>query len=362
MVEFYELEDVTLLPAVVNQGYPGAKANFLVMDPIDGSSSLPIFASPMEAIVDETSARVFFEAGIKPVLPETIPLNTRLSLAGVTFCAFTLKEIRDNFLSGAFRGQGIQHICIDAGNGHDVSVLQTGWELKKRFDKGVVLMGGNIGLPEVYKDYSNAGFDYVRVGLSSGFLVDRSKYGFHYPMASLLDDLKKFKTSGPGKGLREVKIIADGGIRSFSDILKALALGADYVMIGYEFARVLESAGAIYKRGKDSHGEQTLDEIDPTTLLGMSGFKAKLDGLCRQYFGNTSHENRAKLAGYQDVEQWKRTKPKIRVSDTAWSWVNIDTTLQEWIDDFRHCAYYGFMMTGSNNWEEFKKNAKYGVM
>lgn len=361
MIEFYELDDVTLLPTVVNNGYPGGKANFLVQDPVDGSTSLPIFASPMEAIIDEESARLFFEAGIKPVIPETVPLNVRMNLCNVTFCAFTLREIRNNFIDGSGGRQGIQHICIDAGNGHDVSILQTGWDLKKKYGKGCVLMGGNIGLPEIYKDYSNAGFDYVRVGLASGSLVDKAKYGFHYPMASLLDDLKNYRTNGAGKGLREVKVIADGGINSYSDILKALACGADYVMLGHEFARVLEAAGAIYKKSKDSHGEINMDEIDPSTLRDYSGFKAKLDGLCRQYYGNTTPEVRAHRAGFEDVEQWKRSKPKIRVSDAAWDWVSIDATLEEWIEDFKHCAYYGFMMTNATSWDEFKKNAKYGI-
>lgn len=360
MIEFYDLTDVTLLPSVINHGYPGGKANFFMRDMVDGSTSLPIFASPMEAIVDEQSARVFFDAGIKPVIPETEPLNVRMNLCSVVFCAFTLREIRDNFLDG--RGsQGIQHICIDAGNGHDISILQAGWDLKKKFGKNLVLMGGNIGLPEIYKDYSNAGFDYVRIGLASGSLVDKAKYGFHYPMASLLDDLKNYRNNGAGKGLREVKVIADGGIECYSDILKALALGADYVMLGRELARVLEAAGPIYKRGKDTHGEITMDEIDPTTLTNMSGFKARMDGLCRQYYGNTTPEIRAHRAGFSNVEQWKKSKPKIRVNDAAWDWVSIDSTLEEWVEDFKHCAYYGFMMTDSTCWEDFKKNAKYGV-
>ena len=80
--------------------------------------------------------------------------------------------------------------------------------------------------------------DYVRCGIGAGAgCITSSNTGVHYPMASLINDCYRLKTP------YSPKIIADGGIRNYSDVIKALALGADYVMIGSLFAQCEESAG-----------------------------------------------------------------------------------------------------------------------
>lgn len=70
--------------------------------------------------------------------------------------------------------------------------------------------------------------------------------GVHYPIASLIDECRKIKD----KCKMNIKIIADGGIRNYGDVIKALALGADYVMVGSLFASFYESAA--YFNGKKS--------------------------------------------------------------------------------------------------------------
>ena len=64
-----------------------------------------------------------------------------------------------------------------------------------------------------------------------------------YPIASLISEIASIKREYVGRGLvNPTKIVADGGIRNYSDVVKALALGADYVMVGSVFSRMLESA------------------------------------------------------------------------------------------------------------------------
>lgn len=364
MEKFYDLSDICLIPTVTNQGHI-QQPNFNVIDPNDQTGipeSLPIFTSPMEAVVGKENVKLFVDAGIKPVLPLVTDINVRLEYCQWIFCAFSIPEVKKHFIDTNKRGVNSQfHICIDAGNGHDANLLQMCGQLKRLYGSQVVLIGSNIGCPEVYTDCSRAGLDYVRVGIASGSLVDPDKYGFDYPMASLLEGIKQYKkTSGVGLP-KQVKIIADGGIRTPSDIVKALALGADYVMIGREFARLVEAYGPVYQRNKKGSGDAEYNEIDPSTIQGMEGFKAKINGYQRQYHGNTSLETRAMVGGYKSKEEYLKKAPKIRVRDTAWEWVEIDSNLEEWVEDFKRCAYYAFMMTGSTNWENFKKVARYGV-
>ena len=364
MINLYELEDITLLPSPTNIGHPGNKINFQVKDESDITGipeSLPIFTSPMASIVGRSSAQVYSSQGIKPIIPSTEPLQLRLDMCGLVFCAFTLSEVKRVFLDVHRQSNTQFHICIDAGNGHDTNLLEICFKLKESYREQVEVMGGNVGLPEAYGLYSKAGFDYMRCGLASGSLVDKAKYGFHYPMASLLEDIKTYKTSGPGKGLRPVKIICDGGITCPSDIIKAIALGADYVMIGREFSKLIEAEGAIYQKDKDQNGEVVFNQVDKSLLGQISGYQARVNGYCRPYYGNSTPEMRAKRAGYSNVDAWKKSHPRVKVKDAAWDWVSIDSTLSEWVAEFKHCVYYSFMMTGSLTWQDFKTNAKYGI-
>jgi len=366
MENYYELEDITLIPSVTNNGHLGNTADYSVTDPNDQTGyarTLPIFTSPSSAIIGKENIKDFVDHGIKPVIPACDPLTERLELCQWVFCAFSMNEVKAEFLNRNRIGGNTQyHICIDSGNGHDQGLINLCGDLKRMYGAQVIVMGGNIGTPEVYSQYARAGFDYMRVGIASGSQVDRGKYGFHYPTASLLEGIKNFKKTGGITLPKQVKIVADGGITCPSDIIKAIALGADYVMIGRDFARVIEAYGPIYKCSKTKSGDFVKDEIDPSTVRGMDGVKAKLNGFSRMYYGNTSPEARAMRAGFQDVESWRRSKPRIKVSDTAWEWIEINANLDEWCKDFEECAYYAFMMTGTRNWNDFKNVIRYGVL
>lgn len=354
-----ELENISLLPTELNSGSSViGKFNFAVQD---FEPSLPIFTSPMEAVVGVKNWEVWQKSGIKPVIPRTEPLEVRLEACCYIFAAFSKEEIRTNFMLTNRRSiNSVFRVCIDAGNGHDSEVLQLGKELKRIYGPQIITMGGNIGNPRTYVDYCRADFDYVRVGLSSGSLVDVDKYGFSYPMAQLLIDLDGVKKTA-GVGLKETKIIADGGIRSHADILKCIALGADYVMIGREFAKLLEANGNIYKEVYDQQAKQrVLVEEDRSKLGGNVTPEAlKRLELVRVYRGNTTDDIQAMRDGYTDSEAWKNSGKKKRPVDSRCDNVNIVSTLGVWLSEMFECFSYGFIMTSSVDWKSFKNNAKY---
>lgn len=363
MEKSLELSDIVLYPGTLNSGLSIEKIDYFLEDDqeVTGvSKSFPVFTSPMEAIVGVDNWKMWQDAGIKPILPRTVDLNTRLDACGFIFSAFSLQEVRDNFLEIDQRSSNRQfHICVDLGNGHDVSLMDLGQRLKQQYGKQVLLMGGNIANPKTYEVYSSVGFDYVRVGISSGSLVDKDKYGFHYPTGSLLGSISSIKKSLKGR-VKDVKVIADGGITCHSDILKAIALGADYVMIGREFAKILEASGTVYKRTIKSD-QDIIEEIqDLGNLSNLSPLELSELDLVRQYFGNTTPEMQALRAGFSDVDSWMSSdKPRVKVSDSEWVWVGIDKSLKSWIQDFRECINYGFMMSDAKSWREFKEKILY---
>ena len=145
----------------------------------------------------------------------------------------------------------IPHVLIDVANGHMQHLIDICKQVKESWGDNIVIMAGNIANPKTYIEYCDAGIDYVRCSIGSGSCcTTASNTAVHYPIASLIDEINTIKESR--KHTYEsaydkfcTKVIADGGIRNFSDVVKALALGADYVMVGGLFASFIESAGII---------------------------------------------------------------------------------------------------------------------
>lgn len=355
-----DLDNITLLPTEINVGTvmrDQGKFNFAVADQ---EPSLPIFTSPMESVVGNGNWQVWSNNGIRPVLPRTESLEVRLEACNYIFAAFSKEEVKQNFLMVKRNSNNQFRICIDSGNGHDTEVLSLGSELKRIYGPQAIIMGGNIGNPRTYIHYCKAGFDFVRVGISSGSLVEAEKFGFTYPMASLLIDINSTKTTA-GIGIKQTKIIADGGIKSHADILKCLALGADYVMIGREFAQLVEANGEIYRQVMDNNTKQlVLEEQDKNELYDISPESLHRMELIRVYKGNTSFETQSQRDGFTDLDDWMQDSgKKKRPVDSRCDNVNVVSNLQTWLKDMYECFNNAFIMTSASDWRTFKNNVKH---
>lgn len=220
---------------------------------IDGM--LPIFASPMGSVIDDTNWRNFLDNRINVVIPRTIRLEERLNILWYTcgtesqhkpFVAFSLSEAEKYILNDdqindpEYIEDGDQlRVCIDLANGHMRKLLNLIQDIKKKFGDKVLVMSGNIANPKAYRVYNDVGCDYVRVSIGTGSAcLTASNTGVYYPPFSLLMEINEIRKECDGK----CKVIADGGIKGFRDIQKAL-IYADYVMIGGLFNKCIESSG-----------------------------------------------------------------------------------------------------------------------
>ena len=349
MEKLLGISDIALVPAQLNPGRLEGKYNYSVKDQSDGTVSLPIFKSPMESVVNENNWNVWSENGIRPVLPRTSDIKIRLEGCEYIFAAFGIKEVQENFLSFKRNSSRQFRVCIDSGNGHDIEVLNAAINLRKIYGNQVIIMAGNIGNPKVYIDYCSKGIDYVRVGMTTGSLVDRSKYGFEYPMASMLMDIKGLRSTSC-VGLKHTKVIADGGLYDPTDILKALALGADYCMCGRQFVKLVEAAGPIYQRIKDGSGEHH-EQINAGEALKLNPQEMMERKLKRMYSGNTTFDIQARRDGYEDAHDWNG---KRKSCDSTSKWVEVDGTLESWLRNAYDIFGYGFTMAGATTWDEFR--------
>ncbi len=197
---------------------------------------------------------------------------------------------------------GVDAIVIDTAHGHTEGVVVKLKEVKSKYPSLDVIVG-NIATPEAAKFLADAGADAVKVGIGPGSIcTTRIIAGVGVPQLSAVNDVAK-ALEGTG-----IPVIADGGIRYTGDIVKAIAAGADTVMVGSMFAGVEESPGetiifqgrkfktyrgmgsldAMQKGSKDRYFQSDEDDVKKLVPEGISGrvpFKGKLEEVMYQIVG-----------------------------------------------------------------------------
>ena len=140
---------------------------------------------------------------------------------------------------------GCDLIVIDTAHGHSFKVLKMLSKLKK-INLNVPICVGNIATAEAAKKLYNSGADIIKVGIGPGSIcTTRMVAGIGVPQVSAIMDVKRVLKN------KKVKIISDGGIKFSGDIAKALAAGADAIMMGSIFAGTDESPGKKFRiKGK----------------------------------------------------------------------------------------------------------------
>ncbi|MDB4112422.1 IMP dehydrogenase [bacterium] len=166
---------------------------------------------------------------------------------------FATKDLRGQLRVGAALGTGedtldrakalaiagVDLFVVDSAHGHSKNVVETIKLIKKEF-KEIDVMGGNVATPEGAIALRDAGADAIKIGMGPGSIcTTRIIAGMGVPQITAILSIKeKFKSN-------EVPLIADGGIRFSGDVAKALAAGADAVMLGGIFAGTEEAPGEV---------------------------------------------------------------------------------------------------------------------
>jgi len=180
---------------------------------------------------------------------------------------------------------GVDAIVIDTAHGHTEGVVLKLKEVKEKYNKLEVIVG-NVATAEAAKYLVEAGADAIKVGIGPGSIcTTRIIAGVGVPQLTAVNDVAR-ALEGTG-----VPVIADGGIRYTGDIVKAIAAGADTVMVGSMFAGVEESPGetiiyegrkfkeyrgmgsleAMQKGSKDRYFQDAEDDVAKLVPEGISG-------------------------------------------------------------------------------------------
>ncbi|MEY2646071.1 MAG: hypothetical protein RL158_47 [Bacteroidota bacterium] len=204
------------------------------------------------------------------------------------------KDVLDR--AAALQSVGVDIVTLDSAHGHSKGVIEALKSLKKNF-KNLPVIAGNIATAQGALALANAGADAVKVGIGPGSIcTTRIVAGAGVPqLTAIMEATKALK----GKN---VPVIADGGIRYTGDMVKALAAGANCVMMGSIFAGTEESPGEtiIYEGRKFK------------SYRGMGSIGAMNEGSSDRYFqGNTTDSKKFVPEGIEGRVAYKGTLSEI---------------------------------------------------
>ena len=234
--------------------------------------------------------------------------------------------------AGALVAAGVDAIIIDTAHGHTEGVVNTLKEVKSKFPQIDVIVG-NIATPEAAKYLVENGADGVKVGIGPGSIcTTRIVAGVGFPQFSaVLEVAAAIKGTG-------VPVIADGGIRYTGDIPKAIAAGADCVMLGSLLAGTKESPGetiifegrkfksyrgmgsveAMQTGSKDRYFQDVEDDVKklvPEGIVGRVPYKGELNESMLQFIGGL----RAGMGycGSKDIPTLKESGRFVRITSSG---------------------------------------------
>lgn len=228
------------------------------------SLKLPVIAANMDTVSEKEMCIAMAEIGAAAILhrfmniEEQVAQLEAIKKAGVETIAASVGVADDaKDRSKALVEAGAQVLTVDIAHGHSESMIQMIRWLKSEYKNQVDVIGGNVATPQATLDLIEAGADAVKVGIGPGSMcTTRVITGVGMPqLTAIAACAEAARSSG-------VPIIADGGIKTSGDAMKALCVGASSVMLGSMLAGSLETPGELVKgkklyRGMASRSAQT---------------------------------------------------------------------------------------------------------
>ena len=210
---------------------------------------LPVISSPMDTVTEDEMAWAIYDEGGLGVVHRYNTVEEQVTLIkkrrGFKAAAIGVTGEYEERACALFDA-GIHYLCLDVAHGHHVLVKNALKTLRELFGDTVHLMAGNVATLEAFNDLADWGANSIRVGIGGGSICStRINTGHGAPTFQSIHDCSYSD--------RDAKIIADGGIKNSGDIVKALAAGADFVMLGSMLAGTDESPGEIFTSGNKKY-------------------------------------------------------------------------------------------------------------
>ena len=316
MKQTYSFDDVLLEPK-----FSDIESRFSVEigNDLDENNhlELPVISSPMDTITEGDMARALSAAGGLGIVHRYNTVQEQASIVTDAFRSYGDVKIAAAIgVTGdyeerayALYDSGAKIICIDVAHGHHSLVKNALSTIRKIMGDEVHLMAGNVATLEGFDALASWGADSIRVGIGGGSICStRMVTGHGVPtFQSILDCAQT---------TYDVKIIADGGIKTTGDMVKAFAAGADFVILGSMLAGTRETPGEVFlgKAGKKYkvyrgmassaaqnawRGKSSIPEGVSTTVPFRGGVKSLLQNIAGGIRSGLSYSGARSLAEFR---------------------------------------------------------------
>lgn len=259
-------DDISLVPTEVSKikSRTDATTNTTFLNK---KLSLPILSSPMDTVTGLEMAKELTNLGCMGILNRFDSSLEKLTNGDNNFDDVVSVAIGLNASESLIEKLSERNliICIDTANANNKTVLKKCEQIKSKYDVKIIV--GNIAHGATLKQLVDAGADAVRIGIGGGSVCTTSiQTGIGIGQVSSLLDVYFAKE----KENLNIGLIADGGIKHPGDVVKAMALGADVVMLGRMLAGTREAPGEVIKyndqlwkkyRGSASFGVKMKNEF-----------------------------------------------------------------------------------------------------
>ena len=323
----FDWNDITIIPDTLSTIASRSEINPLQ------NGKLPIFTAPMDMVIDENNISEFELNNVNVCLPRNVKFDSLKN--DNYFYSYGLDEMIELFESGK---ELPKKVLIDVANGNMFKLWEISKRIKEKYGNNIELMVGNIANPDTYRKYCEIGVDWIRVGIGGGSACTTSaNVSIHFPMASLVNECYEISKEFDNP----TKILADGGFRSFSDIIKALALGAHACMLGGIFNKCLESCSDNFL--KDSVGIFHL--IDEERAI--TNFNSGID-VWKYYRGMSTKEVQ---------KSWNRKE--LKTGEGISKYNKVEYTLSGWRENFTDYLRSAMSYSNSRTLEDFIGQAQW---
>ena len=241
MKEALSFDDVLLVPQ-----YSDIKSRRTVDLSTELSSELvfdlPVISSPMDTVTEAAMASSMAVYGGLGIVHRYNTIAAQVDIIneseGVVAAAI---GVTGDYLerANALVQSGVNILCVDIAHGHHTMMESALKRLRDMFGDSIHLMAGNVATLQATNDLARWGANSVRVGIGGGSICSTRLVSGH-GVPTFHSILECSRTE------HDIKIIADGGIKTTGDMVKALAAGADFVMVGSMLAGTKETPGEIF--------------------------------------------------------------------------------------------------------------------
>jgi IMP dehydrogenase len=226
---------------------------------------------------------------------------------------------------------GVDVLVVDTAHGHSKRVISTVKELRGKFPE-IEIVAGNVATAQATKDLIDAGVDAVKVGVGPGSIcTTRIIAGAGVPQITAIKECSEVADAAG------VPVIADGGIKYSGDVTKAIAAGANSVMIGglfagtdespgelmlyqgrtYKVYRGMGSLGAMEAGGKDRYAQEKVEsrKLVPEGVEGRVPYKGPVSASVHQLVGGL--RSGMGYCGCKDIEELRKEARFIRITPSG---------------------------------------------